>query len=160
MMLLGKVIKLAMTAQSDFPEDVLVREPEFVPFLNAEAERSGLVSRVVRQEAEFLDRDHREFRVHEADERQRAKFLAERFEFGVQRARGNPHHGRGKGKRLFFGQRVLRQTVIHFPLGAKRLPDFLKCPVLIHPRLPNLTSRIPGPSVRSGSRGRQTDRAA
>ena len=41
-MLLGKVIKLAMTAQSDFPEDVLVREPEFVPLLNAEAERSGM----------------------------------------------------------------------------------------------------------------------
>jgi hypothetical protein len=42
MMLLGKVIKLAMTAQSDFPEDVLVREPEFVPLLNAEAERAGM----------------------------------------------------------------------------------------------------------------------
>ena len=42
MMLLGKVIKLAMTAQSDFPQDVLVREPEFVPHLNAEAERSGM----------------------------------------------------------------------------------------------------------------------
>ena len=41
-MLLGKVIKLAITAQSDFPEDVLVREPEFVPLLNAEAARSGM----------------------------------------------------------------------------------------------------------------------
>lgn len=41
-MLLGKVIKLAMTAQSDFPEEVLVREPEFVPLLNAEAGRAGM----------------------------------------------------------------------------------------------------------------------
>lgn len=42
MMLLGKVIKLAMTAQSDFPDDVIVREPEFVPLLSAEAERAGM----------------------------------------------------------------------------------------------------------------------
>lgn len=42
MMLLGKVIKLAMTAQSDFPEDVLVREPEFAPLLQAEARRAGM----------------------------------------------------------------------------------------------------------------------
>jgi hypothetical protein len=41
MMLLGKVIKLAMTAQSQFPEDVLVREPEFVARLEAEAARAG-----------------------------------------------------------------------------------------------------------------------
>jgi hypothetical protein len=42
MMLLGKVIKLAMTAQSDFPEDVIVREPEFVPLLKTEAEWAGM----------------------------------------------------------------------------------------------------------------------
>jgi hypothetical protein len=42
MMLLGKVIKLAMTAQSDFPTDVVVREPEFVARLEAEAERAGM----------------------------------------------------------------------------------------------------------------------
>ena len=42
MMLLGKVIKLAMTAQSDFPDDVIVREPEFVPLLSAEAELAGM----------------------------------------------------------------------------------------------------------------------
>jgi hypothetical protein len=41
-MLLGKVIKLAMTAQSDFPEDVAVREPELAPRLAAEAERAGM----------------------------------------------------------------------------------------------------------------------
>ena len=40
-MLLGKVIKLAMTAQSDFPTDVLVREPELAARLEAEAERGG-----------------------------------------------------------------------------------------------------------------------
>ena len=40
-MLLGKVIKLAMTAQSDFPLDVRAREPEFVPQLQAEAERAA-----------------------------------------------------------------------------------------------------------------------
>ncbi len=42
MMLLGKVIKLAMTAQSDFPTDVVVREPEFVARQEAEAERAGM----------------------------------------------------------------------------------------------------------------------
>ncbi|HEU4697199.1 MAG TPA: hypothetical protein VFR92_09580 [Sphingomicrobium sp.] len=41
-MLLGKVIKLAMTAQSDFPLDVVVREPEFAPRLEAEAEHAGM----------------------------------------------------------------------------------------------------------------------
>ena len=41
-MLLGKVIKLAMTAQSQFPEDVVVREPEFAVQLETEAERSGM----------------------------------------------------------------------------------------------------------------------
>ena len=41
-MLLGKVIKLAMTAQSDFPADVVVREPELAVRLEAEAERSGM----------------------------------------------------------------------------------------------------------------------
>jgi len=41
-MLLGKVIKLAMTAQSDFPSDVFVREPEFAPLLEAEAARAEM----------------------------------------------------------------------------------------------------------------------
>ena len=41
-MLLGKVIKLAMTAQSQFPEDVVVREPELAAQLDAEAQRSGM----------------------------------------------------------------------------------------------------------------------
>lgn len=41
-MLLGKVIKLAMTAQSDFPEDVVVREPELAGRLEAEAGRFGM----------------------------------------------------------------------------------------------------------------------
>lgn len=42
MMLLGKVIKLAMTAQSDFPADVTVREPELGRRLEAEAGRAGM----------------------------------------------------------------------------------------------------------------------
>lgn len=42
MMLLGKVIKLAMTAQSQFPEDVIVREPELAVQLEREAERAGM----------------------------------------------------------------------------------------------------------------------
>lgn len=47
-MLLGKVIKLAMTAQSDFPKDVAVREPELAARLEVEAERNGKdVSRFV-----------------------------------------------------------------------------------------------------------------
>jgi hypothetical protein len=41
-MLLGKVIKLAMTAQSQFPEDVVAREPELAGQLDAEAERAGM----------------------------------------------------------------------------------------------------------------------
>jgi hypothetical protein len=41
-MLLGKVIKLAMSAQSDFPTDVVVREPELAARLEAEAERTGM----------------------------------------------------------------------------------------------------------------------
>jgi hypothetical protein len=41
-MLLGKVIKLAMTAQSQFPEDVLVREPDLAAQLEGEAERAGM----------------------------------------------------------------------------------------------------------------------
>lgn len=41
-MLLGKVIKLAMTAQSDFPVDVAVREPDLAVRLEAEAERMGM----------------------------------------------------------------------------------------------------------------------
>ena len=41
-MLLGKVIKLAMTAQSDFPEDVAVREPDLAGRLEAEAGRFGM----------------------------------------------------------------------------------------------------------------------
>lgn len=42
MMLLGKVIKLAMTAQSQFPEDVILREPTLAARLETEAERSGM----------------------------------------------------------------------------------------------------------------------
>jgi hypothetical protein len=42
MMLLGKVIKLAMSAQSQFPEDVLSREPEFAHRLAAESKSSGM----------------------------------------------------------------------------------------------------------------------
>ena len=41
-MLLGKVIKLAMTAQSDFPAEVTVREPELAARLEAEADRAGM----------------------------------------------------------------------------------------------------------------------
>ena len=42
MMLLGKVIKLAMTAQSQFPEDVTVREPELAARLETEAKSAGM----------------------------------------------------------------------------------------------------------------------
>jgi hypothetical protein len=42
MMLLGKVIKLAMTAQSQFPEDVVVREPELAARLEAEAQSASM----------------------------------------------------------------------------------------------------------------------
>ena len=41
-MLLGKVIKLAMTAQSDFPADVVIREPHLAVRLEAESERMGM----------------------------------------------------------------------------------------------------------------------
>jgi hypothetical protein len=41
-MLLGKVIKLAMTAQSQFPEDVVAREPELAAQLQSEAECAGM----------------------------------------------------------------------------------------------------------------------
>lgn len=41
-MLLGKVIKLAMRAQSDFPADVVAREPQLAVRLDAEAERAGM----------------------------------------------------------------------------------------------------------------------
>lgn len=41
-MLLGKVIKLAMTAQSQFPEDVVSRDPELARQLAAEADRAGV----------------------------------------------------------------------------------------------------------------------
>jgi hypothetical protein len=41
-MLLGKVIKLAMTAQSQFPEDVVVREPELAAQLEADARHTGM----------------------------------------------------------------------------------------------------------------------
>ena len=41
-MLLGKVIKLAMSAQSQFPEDVLSREPQLAEQLDAEARRAGM----------------------------------------------------------------------------------------------------------------------
>lgn len=42
MMLLGKVIKLAMTAQSDFPAEVTVREPDLAKRLEAEAHEAGM----------------------------------------------------------------------------------------------------------------------
>lgn len=42
MILLGKVIKLAMAAQSQFPEDVVLREPELAAALELEAERAGM----------------------------------------------------------------------------------------------------------------------
>lgn len=42
MMLLGKVIKLAMTAQSQFPEDVVSREPQLAAQLDSEAARAGM----------------------------------------------------------------------------------------------------------------------
>ena len=41
-MLLGKVIKLAMTAQSQFPEEVVVREPELAAELEREAAAKGM----------------------------------------------------------------------------------------------------------------------
>jgi hypothetical protein len=41
-MLLGKVIKLAMSAQSQFPEDVVLREPQLAAQLEAEAQRTGM----------------------------------------------------------------------------------------------------------------------
>ena len=41
-MLLGKVIKLAMTAQSDFPAEVNAREPELASQLEAEAQGAGM----------------------------------------------------------------------------------------------------------------------
>jgi isopropylmalate/homocitrate/citramalate synthase len=41
-MLLGKVIKLAMSAGSQFPEDVESRDPELAAQLAAEAERMGM----------------------------------------------------------------------------------------------------------------------
>jgi protein subunit release factor A len=40
--LLGKVIKLAMSAQSDFPVDVVAREPELAARLEVEAGRGGM----------------------------------------------------------------------------------------------------------------------
>ena len=41
-MLLGKVIKLALTAQSQFPEEVVVREPELAAELEKEAAAKGM----------------------------------------------------------------------------------------------------------------------
>jgi hypothetical protein len=41
-MLLGTVIKLAMTAKSQFPEDVVQREPELAEQLAVQAERAGM----------------------------------------------------------------------------------------------------------------------
>ena len=41
-MLLGKVIKLAMTAQSQFAEEVVVRETELAAELEKEAEAKGM----------------------------------------------------------------------------------------------------------------------
>ena len=47
-MLLGKVIKLAMMAQSDFPAEVTVREPELAAQLQAEAQRARMdVPRII-----------------------------------------------------------------------------------------------------------------
>lgn len=40
-MLLGRVINLAMTAQSQFPRDVAERDPELASRLAAEADRAG-----------------------------------------------------------------------------------------------------------------------
>lgn len=42
MMLLGKVIKLAIEARSQFPEDVQVREPALAAELETEAKRAGM----------------------------------------------------------------------------------------------------------------------
>ncbi len=42
MMLLGKVIKLAMTAQSDFPNEVTLREPGLAAELESEARRARM----------------------------------------------------------------------------------------------------------------------
>lgn len=42
MMLLGKLIKLAMSAKSDFPADVGIREPDLAVRLESEAERLGM----------------------------------------------------------------------------------------------------------------------
>lgn len=42
MMLLGKVIKLAISGQSDFLADVLVRESELAARLAEEAKRAGM----------------------------------------------------------------------------------------------------------------------
>ena len=61
-MLLGKVIKLAMTAQSDFPIDVVAREPEFVPQLESEAERAGM------DVPQFVADTVRRFMAHEDGE--------------------------------------------------------------------------------------------
>lgn len=41
-MLLGKVIKLAMTAQGQFAEDVVMREPELAARLDEEAGAAGM----------------------------------------------------------------------------------------------------------------------
>ena len=41
-MLLGKVIKLAMSAQSDFPQDVAARDPHLGSQLAAAADRAGM----------------------------------------------------------------------------------------------------------------------
>jgi hypothetical protein len=41
-MLLGRVIKLAMTAQSQFPEEVVSREPNLALQLETEAGRAGM----------------------------------------------------------------------------------------------------------------------
>lgn len=42
MMLLGKVIKLAMSAGSDFPVNVALREPELAGRLEIEAKRNAM----------------------------------------------------------------------------------------------------------------------
>lgn len=62
MMLLGKVIKLAMTAQSQFTEDVVRREPELAAQLEEEAQRAGM------DVPQFVADTVRRFMAHEDGE--------------------------------------------------------------------------------------------
>jgi len=61
-MLLGKMIKLAMCAQSQFPEDVMLREPDLAALLKSEAERSGM------DVPHFIADTVSRFMAHEDDE--------------------------------------------------------------------------------------------